>query len=459
MVTIEQRGSAHLVLGQATVQDLRDSLQGELVLPGDTEYDIHRRVFNAMIDRYPALIVRPVSTDDVIATIGFARSHDIPVAVRGGGHSVAGHGTIDDGLVMDFSLMKQVEVDPVNLIARVQPGVKIGELIPELEKYGLVSPTGTASDTGIAGLTLGGGYGWLSGRFGLAVDNLVGAEVVTADGRVICASVDEHPDLFWALRGGSGNFGVVTSFEMRLYELDEVYGGMLLYPFDRAREVLRFYRELTSTSPDELTTYAALVTAPDGQKMIALLLCYSGPPENREEVVGPIRAFGPPVADLTRPMKYSEMNTLIDAANPPGLQNYWKWNGLREVSDDAIEVIVDAFDRVPSALTAIIIDQVNGAASRVSPTAIAFAHRDAPHGLVIISMWSDPADGDVNIRWTRELAAATEQFSTGGAYVNGIVEEKARAAYGVNYERLVEIKNRYDPTNFFRHNQNIKPTG
>ena len=410
-----------------------------------------------MIDRRPALIARCVDTRDVVRSVRFAREHDMLVSVRGGGHSVAGHGVCDGGLMIDLSLMKGIEIDAENQVAKAGPGLRLGEFIVETEKYGLVSPTGTVSDTGLAGLTLGGGYGYLSGKYGMALDNLLSAEVVTADGRVLRASADEHPDLYWALRGGSGNFGVVTSFELKLHPVAQVLGGMVIHPFERAGEVLRFYHKVAASAPDELTTYAALVTTPDGQQAIAIMPCYCGPIEEGERIVAPIRAFGPPIADLIRPRKYSEMNTLIDEANPPGMQNYWKWNGLRELSDGAIDTIVEHAARVPSPRTVILIDQLHGAASRVPPAEAAFAHRDSPHSLVILSMWEDPADAEANIAWTRGLAAATEPFATGGVSVNGAYEQQPFAAYGANYDRLVEIKAAYDPTNFFRHNQNIRP--
>jgi FAD/FMN-containing dehydrogenase len=430
---------------------------GEVVLPGDDGYDEVRKVFNGMIDRCPALIARCMDTQDVVRSVRFAREHDLLVSVRGGGHSVAGHGVCDGGLMIDLSLMKGVEVDAENQVAKAGPGLRLGEFIVETEKYGLVSPTGTVSDTGLAGLTLGGGYGYLSGKYGLALDNLLSAEVVTADGRVLRASADEYPDLYWALRGGSGNFGVVTSFELKLHPVAQVLGGMVIHPFERAGEVLRFYRKIAASAPDELTTYAALVTTPDGQQAVAIMPCYCGPIEEGERIVTPIRVFGPPIADLIRPKKYSEMNTLIDEANPPGMQNYWKWNGLRELSDGAIDTIVEHAARMPSPRTVILIDQLHGAASRVSPAEAAFAHRDSPHSLVILSMWEDPADAEANIAWTRGLAAATEPFATGGVSVNGAYEQQPFAAYGANYDRLVEIKAAYDPTNFFRHNQNIRP--
>jgi FAD/FMN-containing dehydrogenase len=441
----------------SSVEEFAKGFDGEVVLPDNDGYNEVRKVFNGMIDRRPALIARCVDTHDVVRCVRFARARDLLVSVRGGGHSVAGHGVCDGGMMIDLSLMKGVEVNARNRVAKAQPGVRLGEFIVETEKYGLVSPTGTVSDTGLAGLTLGGGYGWLSGKYGMALDNLLATEVVTADGRVLRASADEHPDLYWALRGGSGNFGIVTSFELKLHPVTQVLGGMVIHPFERAGEVLRFYREVAASAPDELTTYAALVTAPDGHQAVAIALCYCGSIEEGERIISPIREFGAPIADLIRPMKYSEMNTLLDAANPPGMQNYWKWNGLRELGDGAIDTIVEHAARVPSPRTVILIDQLHGVASRVPPSETAFAHRDAPHGLVILSMWEDPADTETNIAWTRGLAAATEPFATGGVSVNGAFEQQALAAYGANYDRLVEIKTAYDPTNFFRHNQNIRP--
>ena len=458
MVISEQRQSIAPVLGEATVQDFREMLRGSLIRPGDPDYDEGRKIFNGMIDRRPALIARCADAADVAAAIQFARGNGLVVSVRSGGHGVAGHSVVDGGLVIDLSLMKAVEVDAERRIAGAGAGLRLGELIVATERYGLVTPTGTASDTGVGGLTTGGGYGWLTGKYGLAVDSVVGAEVVTADGRILQVSAEEHPDLFWAIRGGSGNFGVVTTFDFALHPVTQVLGGMLIYPFPMAGEVLRFYRDVAASAPDELTVHAVLATGPDGRPVAAIIACYCGDLAEGARVLAPIRAFGPPVADLIRPMKYSEMNTLIDEANPSGLLNYWKWNGLRELSDDAIDTAVEFFARVPSPRTVITIDQLHGVARRVSPTATAFAHRDAPYGLAIISMWDDPDESERNIAWTRDLAAATEPYATGGVYVNGLGEDQARAAFGVNYDRLVAVKNVYDPTNVFCHNQNIKPT-
>jgi FAD/FMN-containing dehydrogenase len=438
--------------------DVRTRLHGTLVLPDDPDYDEVRRIYNAMIDRRPAAIARCLDTTDVVTAVAFARQQHLSVSVRGGGHGVAGHCVCDDGLMIDLSLMKGIEIDVDRRVATAQPGLRLGEFVVATEQFGLVSPTGTVSDTGLAGLTLGAGYGYLNGMYGLAVDNLVGAEVVTADGQVLHASADEHPDLFWALRGGSGNFGIVTSFELMLHPVTRVLGGMLLYPFPRAAEVLRYYRDVAAAAPDELTIYAALVTGPDGRQVVGMVPCWCGPLAEGEQVLAPMRAFGPPIADVIQPMPYSAMNTVVDAATPSGLRHYWKQNLLRELSDEAIETIVAHVARVPSPRTVVLIDHVHGAAHRVAPTATAFPHRDAAHGLVMLSMWDDSAEDAVNIAWTRELAAATRPFATGGAYVNEAWDEKPGAAFGVNYDRLVTIKTRYDPTNLFRANTNITPT-
>jgi FAD/FMN-containing dehydrogenase len=457
MVISEQGIPSASVLDTGALSALRTRLRGALLLPQDPNYDDTRRVFNAMIDRRPAAIARCADTADVVAAVGFARDHGLPLAVRGGGHGVAGHCVCDGGLMVDLSLMKGIAVDPERRVATAGAGLRRGEFVVATEHYGLVSPTGIVSDTGLAGLTLGAGYGWLNGKYGLAIDNLVGAEVVTADGRVLRASEEEHPDLFWALRGGSGNFGIVTSFELELHPVTRVLGGMLIHPFPRAAEVLRFYREVAAAAPDELTIYAALVTGPDGNQAVAIVPCWCGSLEEGERVLAPIRAFGPPLADLVGPMPYSAMNTLVDAALPSGLRYYWKQNLLRELGDGAIEAIVEQVARVPSPRSVVLIDHVHGAARRVAPTATAFPHRDAPHGLVLLSGWDDPADDAANIAWTRELSATTRPWATGGAYVNEAWDEKPRAAFGVNYERLVAIKGRYDPTNLFCHNTNIAP--
>ncbi len=437
--------------------DLRHRLHGTLERPGDPGYDAARRIFNAMIDRHPAAIARCVDTADVVASIQFARQHDVPISVRGGGHGVAGDSLIDDGLVIDLSSMKRIEVDEKERIAKAQAGLRLGEFIEATERYGLVSPTGTVSDTGLAGLTLGGGFGWICGKYGLAVDNLLGAEVVLANGDVVHASDTDHPDLFWAIRGGSGNFGIVTEFEMRLHPLRQVLGGMLIHPWERAGEVLRYYRELVTGLPDELTVYAGLLTAPDGHKVIAMVTCWCGDMEEGERVLAPIRAFGPPLVDTIQPMTYSAMNRLLDEGMASGQRNYWKQAFVSSLEDGLVDTAIDYASRAPSPRSVLLIDETHGAATRVSPTATAFAHREAGFGLVILAIWQDPAEDVVNVTWARELANATRAYGTGGVYVNEAVDEKPRAAFGQNYDRLAEIKALYDPTNFFRHNTNIKP--
>lgn len=438
-------------------RDFQSSLTGTLVCPGDPTYDEARAVFNAMIDRKPIAIVQCQTPQDVVASIAFAGKHSLPISVRGGGHGVAGHAVVDGGVMIDLSPVKNLTVDPDRRVAVAGAGLLLNEFVKGTEAYGLVSPTGTVSTTGIAGLTLGAGFGYICGKYGLAVDNLLAADVVTADGAILRASETDNPDLFWALRGGSGNFGIVTSFEFRLHPLTQILGGMLVHPFPRAREVLRFYRDTAASAPDELIVYAALLTGPDGNAAVGMIPCWCGDMAEGERVLAPLRAFGPPVMDTLQPMPYSTINTLVDAAAPPGLRHYWKQNLLRELSDEAIDIIIDRFTRVPSPRTVILIDHVHGAAHRVDPTATAFPHRNAPHGLVMLSMWDDPAQDEANIAWTRELADATRPFSTGGAYVNESLDEKPRAAYGVNYDRLAKIKAKYDPTNLFNHNTNIQP--
>jgi FAD/FMN-containing dehydrogenase len=436
---------------------LAAQLQGSLVLPGDLAYDEARQIFNAMIDRRPAAIARCESTADVVAAVRFAGEHDVPVSVRGGGHAVSGSSVIDGGLVIDVGPVKGLVVDIERRVAVAGAGLRLGEFIEGTEAYGLVAPTGTVSDTGMAGLTLGAGYGYLAGQFGLAIDSLIGAEIVTADGSVRHVSEAEHPDLFWAIRGGSGNFGVVTSFEFALHPLTQVLGGMLVYPGFMAADVLRFYRDVAGSAPDELTVFAALMTAPDGNPAIGFAVCWCGEIAEGERVLETIRAFGPPVMDTIAPIPYSVMNTLVDAALPGGLRQYWKWEGLRELADGAIDVIVAFAATKPSPRSIILIDHIHGAASRVPKSATAFPHRDSPHGLIILSMWDDPAEDARNREWARDFVSAIASFTTGGMYVNGASDDKPGAAYGENLARLREIKAKYDPANFFRHNNNIPP--
>jgi hypothetical protein len=452
----------HTLVDEAAIQAFGAGLRGALLRPGDEGYDRARRVWNAMIDRRPALIARCAAAADVMASVAFAREHGLPVSIRGGGHNVAGHAVCDGGLMIDLSPIKHIWVDPGTRTARAAPGVLWQEFDHETQAFGLATVGGVVSTTGIAGLTLGGGQGWLTGKYGLTLDNLLSADVVTADGALVRASSTEHEDLFWALRGAGANFGVVTSFEYRLHPVSTVLGGMVVHSLDRATDVLRFYREFAAAQPDEVTTYAGLLTTPDGIPVVALVTCCLGPLDEGERIIAPLRRFGSPVADTIRPIPYTAMQAIIGASFPPGRLNYWKSSLTNEVTDEAIETIVDYIRRVPSPFTAVVFADCHGAYSRVDKGATAYSHRDLQYDLVILSSWVAAADSDRNIRWTRELFDALQPHMSQHAYVNDLGDdegsERVRNAYGTNYARLVELKNRYDPANLFRLNQNIKPT-
>lgn len=448
-------------LPEAAVEEFKSSLRGELILPGDENYDEARQVWNANIDRRPALIARCAGVADVINAVNFAHTSNLLVAVRGGGHNVAGSSVCDGGIVIDLARMKGVRVDPGRRTVRAEGGVKWGELDCETQAFGLATTGGVVSDTGIAGLTLGGGHCWLGSKYGLVSDNLISVDIVTADGQLRIASETEHEELFWGLRGGGGNFGVATSFEYRLYPVGPLLAGMVLHPFEKAKEALRFYHDFSSATHDELTTYAALMTSPEGAKMIAIAVCYNGPIEEGERLIEPLRKFGPPLVDQIQPMAYSQVQSLFDEAVPPGRQYYMKAHFMKEINDEAIDILVDHFARVTSPLSLPFFQQTGGAMQRGNT---AYGHRDALYNLILVSEWLDPGESEIHVRWTRELWQALEPYATGGVYVNDIGREAdgdgelIRAAYGPNYQRLVTLKNKYDPTNLFRHNQNIKPT-
>ena len=463
--------AVHTGTASQEVQEFAARVRGEVITPGDEGYDTARQVWNAMIDRYPALIVRCASVADVLNALSFARTHHLVVAVRGGGHNVAGNGTCDDGMVLDLSPMKSMRIDPVRRIARAGAGLTWGEFDHETQAFGLALTGGIQSTTGIAGFTLGGGFGYLARKHGLTCDNLVSADVITADGQFLTASASEHADLYWGLRGGGGNFGIVTSFEFRLFPLGPVLGGMVIYPEARAREVLHFYREYVTTVPDELFTIPLFSTAPaaphvpphlHGKAVFNIFLCYAGHPEEGERILHPLRTFGPPEVDLVRTRPYTEMQTLLDAANPRGRFNYWKAEYLSGYSDEAIDTLIDYAGRKPSPYSKILLSHLQGAISHVGHDETAYIHRTAPFLLNINAMWTDPHEFDKHIGWARDFWAAMQPFSAGGVYVNFLSnegEDRVRAAYDTNtYERLVALKNKYDPTNFFHLNQNIKPT-
>jgi FAD/FMN-containing dehydrogenase len=436
--------------------------RGRLVDESHPEYDESRAVWNAMIDKRPALIAHCTNAADVIAALAYARERDLPVAVRGGGHNIAGLSTCDDGIVVDLSELKAIEVDPEARTVRAEPGVRWVEFDAATQEHGLATTGGTVGDTGIAGLTLGGGFGWLCGKYGMTIDNLLSAEVVTADGRVLTASADENPDLFWAIRGGSGNFGVVTSFVYRLHPVGPVItGGGVFHHLEDAPEVLRFYREFAASAPDEITTYCGFLPGPHGP-VIAIAAAHCGSLEDGERALAQLKEFGSPVHDAVGPIPYVKQQSLLDDLLPLGVHNYWKAEYVDGLGDGVIEAMADAYARVPSPRSIVLFIPVNGAAGRVPPDATAFPHRDPTIvGVGIYSVWSDPSEAAANVAWTRETWSALQPHSTGGVYVNDVAddegEDRARAAYGANYDRLAKIKAEYDPDNLFRLNSNIRP--
>ena len=452
------------VIGDEIVEGLKGKLRGHMVLPGDDTYDEVRTVWNAMIDRKPAIIVRCAGVSDVMNSVNFAREHELLLAVRGGGHSFAGNAVCDGGIVIDLSPMQGVRVDPAKQTAHAQPGVIWINFDIETQAFGLATTGGTNSDTGIAGLTLGGGHGWLGGKYGLTVDNLLSVDIVTADGQFRTANATENSDLFWALRGGGGNFGVVTSFEYQLHPVGTLLAGMLLHPFSNAKEVMTQYREFMRDCPRELTSMCGLMTSPDGDQMAGMVVCYNGDVQEGERLLDPLRRFGPPIADLIAPMPYTAVQTMIDALTPAGRQNHEKAHFLADLSDEAIDVMIDSFKDVTSPFSAVIVQHTGGEMQRGVGDAAAYSQRDALYNQIIFSAWLDRGESEVHIKWNRDLWEAMKPHTTGGVYVNDIgreIEEGAdmmRSAYGAAYPRLVEIKNKYDPKNLFRHNQNIKPT-
>jgi FAD/FMN-containing dehydrogenase len=445
------------------VEALAERFSGALLQPGDDGYDEARKLHNGLIDKRPALIARCHGAADVADAIGFARESGLEIAVRGGGHNVAGRACSDGGLMIDLAEMKGIHVDPAARTIRAQGGVLWSELNREAAVHGLATPGGTVSTTGVAGLTLGGGVGWLMGVHGLAADNVLSIELVTADGEVLNVTADSHPDLFWALRGGGGNFGVATSFEYRLYPLREVTGGVIVYPLDAARDVLRFYRDTTQSYSDELVMVCGLVHAPDGSgtKVAALALCHAGPPEQAEKDLGPIRAFGEPLMTEVGPMPYPVVNTLFDAAYPRGALNYWKSSFLRGLDDGLIDATVEAFASVPSPMTLVAFEHFHGAVTRVGITDTAVPHRETAYNVLITSVWAEPAATNENIAWTQATYEAMRPFFVDRRWLNYFSDDDGadatRAAYGPNYDRLREVKRTYDPDNVFHLNHNIEP--
>jgi len=446
-------------LAADAVADLRTRLRGGVLTASDTEYDAARAIWNGMIDKRPSIIARCAGVADVIEAVKFGRKHDLLIAIRGGGHSAAGLALCDEGLVIDLTGMKGARVDPGARTVQAQAGMVWSELDVETQAFGLAVTGGTVSNTGVSGLTVGGGLGWLMGKHGLSCDNVLSIDLVTADGVLITASDTEHPELFWALRGGGGNFGVVTSFTFRLFEVGPVLGGMVIHPMSAAGPLLRFYRDFSATLPDEAEAYAGLLTSPDGQPVVAVLLGYNGDLTEGERVLAPMRQFGSPVADLVQPMSYVQRQHLLDEVGVYGVRRYWKSGFTQDLNDDFLDLVIERARTLPSPLTQVLFFNMHGAATRVEPQATAFGLRDSQWDFDVLSQWTNPAEDAVHVQWTREFWRAVES-NMSGVYVNHIAgdePERVTAAYGPNHARLVEAKTQYDPNNVFRVNHNIRP--
>jgi len=467
-----QTSKPNMEIEDEALSALEGKLRGVLVYPDDSGYDQARTVWNAMIDRYPAVIARCEGTADVVAAVNFVRDHNLLFSVRGGGHNVAGKAVCDGGMMIDLSPMKGIDVDPNRQAARAEPGVTLGDLDRETQLYGLATPTGIVSETGLAGLTLGGGFGWLTRKHGFTADNLLSVEVVTAEGKVVRASEEENADLFWGVRGGGGNFGIVTAFEYKLHPVGpDILGGLLLYPMEAAREAIRFYRDFVADAPDDLGSAVVMRLAPPapfvpeelhGKPVCAIIVCYTGEIEEGQRLLQPLRAYGEPLADRIDPKSYVAMQAMFDKGQPEGKNYYSKSEYLAEFSDDMIDTTLAHSATMSSPESRVTIMQLGGAAGQVDDMASATGHRDAGFVFAINNGWADPAENEQQVNWTRDFWRAILPFSTGGTYVNFLSEgegqERVRAAYGPEkYERLVALKNKYDPANLFRFNQNIEP--
>jgi FAD/FMN-containing dehydrogenase len=441
------------------------SISGTVLQPGEDHYEVARRVHNGLIDKRPALIARCRGLADVSAAVDFARETGLEISIRGGGHNIAGRSVTDGGLMIDLAEMKGMYVDPEASTIRAQGGVIWSEFNRETAVHGLAVTGGAISTTGIAGLTLGGGLGWLMGIHGLAADNLLSVELVNADGTVLNVTAESDPDLFWALRGGGGNFGVATSLEYRLHPLSEVVGGLVAHPFEAARDVLRFYREFTQSVPDELTVFGGLVYAPGSSdlRLAALVVCHAGPAEQAQKDLAPLREFGQPLMVELGPMPYAVMNTLLDDGFPRGALNYWKSSFVESLDDELIDLAIERFETTPSPLNAMLFEHFHGAVTRVGVSDTAVPHREVGYNLVMPSVWLDAADTEANIAWTRATFDLFSPYFAERRWLNYFSDDDGtdavRAAYGPNYDRLVELKRRYDPENAFHLNHNIDPVG
>jgi len=449
---------------KAAADALRANFSGDILVAADAAYESCRRVHNGLIDRRPAIIARCRGVGDVQAAVRLARDHQLEIAVRGGGHNVAGNAVCDGGLMIDLAGMRGVHVDPAARSARAQGGATWADYNRETQLFGLASTGGVVSTTGVAGLTLGGGLGHLMGKHGMAVDCLRGATMVTASGDVVRAGADEHPDLFWAIRGGGGNFGVAAWLDFEVAPVGPVVtGGLVAHPFAAARDVLRFYRDLTANLPDELIAFGGLLHGPDGTRLAAIAVCHCGDLESGRAATDPVKRFGSPAMDAIGPMPYSVVNTLFDPGFPRGALNYWKSNFLAALTDQAIDGIIAQFESCPSPMSALLLEHFHGAATRVAPTATAFPHRSVGYNCLIISEWMDPAATDVNVKWARDTYTAMSPHFASGRYANYLNADEVgqadavSAAFGPNAARLREVKRKYDPDNVFHLNQNVRP--
>jgi FAD/FMN-containing dehydrogenase len=470
-ITVKTVDARAVTLSANELQAFKSGVRGAVCLPGDPGYDEARTLWNAMIDRRPALIVRAAHADDVVKTVRLASTRGLLFAVRGGGHNIAGNAVCDGGLMLDLSLMRAVQVDPKTRIARVEPGARLSDVDKATQAYGLATPVGINSTTGIAGLTLGGGFGWLSRKHGMTVDNLLSADVVTAAGSVLKASASENADLFWAIRGGGGNFGVVTSFELKLHPVGpEVTAGLIVHPFADAEAVLAAYRKAAAQAPDELCCWVVMRKAPPlpflppevhGTEVLVLAMCYAGDPASAEKAVAPFKAIGKPIADVVGPSPFAGWQTAFDPLLAPGNRNYWKSHDFIEIGDGLVDVLLEAVRQLPTSDCEILIAHLGGAINRIPANATAYPHRTIEFVMNVHTRWTDPSDDQRCIAWARALFEAAVPFATGGVYVNFMPEDEVQrvrtGAYGPNYDRLAAIKAKYDPKNVFRLNQNVVP--
>ena len=438
----------------------KSTFHGQLIEPSDAEYDNARQIWNASVDKRPRFIARCSGLADIVAAVDFGRANDLLTAIRGGGHNVGGRALCDDGLVIDLSAMRAVHVNSTDRTVRVQGGATLGDLDRETHVFGLAVPSGIVPKTGIAGLTLGGGVGWLLRKFGMSIDNLSSCQVVTADGQVVTANLSEHDDLFWALRGGGGNFGVVSSFEFKAHPVHSVLGGLLLYPRDVAVDVIRHFRDYIEDAPDDLTAYAALLHAPDGAPLVGVIACYCGQITDGERVLQPLRAFGKPVLDAIQPMQFVAMQSLLGPSFPDGNHNYWKSTLQRHLTDDAIVAIVEHANRMESPLSFVVLEHYGGAAGRIPNDATAFPHRDLSWNILFLAGWPKSAETASHRDWARSGEEILRPFSANAHLASALdveSEDVIKTAFGANLARLAAIKEKYDATNFFRVNYNIKP--